>query len=305
MSKRLRMFIIVCTVLIVIGACLAGVGVMLGATGNINYNYISWNLDDDKGSFHLGGSSPESQSGFSGDIVKESIKIKEPVQVIKTKVGLGEIHFIQSDEFKVEYTYDKGFGKPDISITEGTLAIVDKFGKGGVDLEAKKWTSFKDNEGISYKIYYPKGTKVELIDMDNNIGEIAVSNIQTETLNIRLDVGNIKLVDLTAGNVDVDLSLGDIKMENIQTNSLSAISNMGDIAIDGILKGKNTFATDMGDIKVETTLEKDYYSLELDTKLGDIKVDGENIGGLYQVNNSADNTIDAQSSAGDIKVKFQ
>jgi hypothetical protein len=305
MSKRLKTFIIVCTILIVVGASLAGVGIMLGATGSINLDHIPWKLNENGGSFQLGGRTPESQAGFSGEILKDSIETKETVRMIKTKVGVGHIKFTEGDAFKVEYSYDKGFGKPEVKIEDETITIVDKFGRGGVDFSIKKWSTFKNCNGIEYEIFYPKGTTLELMEMDNNIGEIYISNIEIGTLNINHDIGNIELVNVNSDDVDIELSLGDIKMEDTQTDALALSSSVGDITVEGALKGKNIIITEMGNIKIKTTLPKSQYTLKFDAQLGDIKVNGDRSGGAYEVTNNSNNNIDAQTSAGDIKVEFQ
>lgn len=291
MNKKLKMYIIVCMCFIVVGVCLAGIGLMLGATGNIELNHIFLNLGH--------------PVTLSGERLTDSVEINQPVNVIKTKLGLGDIKMIESNQFKVVYTYDKGIGKPDINIADGTLTIADKFGREDVNIQAKKWSSFKDNKGLEYKIYYPKGMKVKLIEMDNNIGEIDIFGVETETLKLDLDVGDIKLTDVIANNADIDSSVGDIKTENIQTGTLKLDLDAGDIDVEGSLKGENSLDTDMGDIKVETTLEKDKYSLKLDANLGDITVNGDDQGRRCQVNNNSENNIEAQTSAGDIKLKFQ
>nr|WP_315020288.1 DUF4097 family beta strand repeat-containing protein [uncultured Aminipila sp.] len=305
MNKKLKMFVIVCICLIVAGTCLAGIGLLLGATGNIELNHIFWNLGDNHASINVGTASTESQATLSGERITDSVEINQPVNVIKTKVGLGDIKMIESDQFKVVYTYDKGIGKPDINIADGILTIADKFSKEDVNIQVKKWSSLKNNKGLEYKIYYPKGTKVKLIEMDNNLGEIDIFGVETETLKLDLDVGDIKLTDVIANNADIDSSLGDIKTQNIQTGTLKLDLDAGDIDVEGSLKGENRFNTDMGDIKVQTTLEKDKYALKLNATLGDITVNGDEVEGTCQVNNNSENNIEAQTSAGDIKLKFQ
>ncbi|MHC1722128.1 MAG: DUF4097 family beta strand repeat-containing protein [Aminipila sp.] len=304
MSKRLKMFVIVCTCLIVVGTCLAGIGLLLGATGSIELNHIFPNLGDKNASIQVGTTSSGDQATLTGERITDSVEINQPVSVIKTKVGLGDIKFIESDQFKVQYTYDKGIGKPDINIADGTLTIADKFSRGDVNFELKNWSSLKNNKGIEYKIYCPKGMNIKLVDVDDNLGDIHISDIKTETLKLQIDAGDIKLTNLTADTAEVEMDLGDINTENIQTNNLTINNNLGDISVEGTLSGKNSFEAEMGDIKVETTLGKDKYTLKLDANLGDVKVDDADMSGNYNVNNNTGNIINATTSAGDIKVKF-
>ncbi|MBN7774285.1 DUF4097 family beta strand repeat-containing protein [Clostridium aminobutyricum] len=309
MSKRLKVFIITCICLIIAGTCLAGLGLMLGADGNINLKHMSWNLNDDKSSFNLSLRKPESQAGFSGKTETETIKFNQPILSIETKVGIGEVYLVEGDEFKIEYTYDKGFGKPNINFSDGSLSIVDKFGKGGVDFSVKKWSSFKGSEDLEYRIYYPKGTNLEFITMNNNLGDIDISNIKTKSLKIKLDVGDVNLEKVNIETAELDSSLGNIKTKDTETNGLTASTKMGDMHIEGILKGVSSLSAEMGDIKLISTLGKDQYSLHFDMQLGDIKVDGEQRGGSYSASNSTgdsgENRIEARTSAGDIKAIFE
>lgn len=305
MSKKLKIYVIVCACLIVVGICLAGIGLMIGATGNVQLSDILWSLGDKQASINIGSDSTESEAVLSGERITDSIQINQPVEVIKTKVGLGDIRIIESDQFKVVYTYDKGIGKPDINIEQGTLNIVDKFGRGDVNFKVKPWSSLKKSKGIEYKIYCPKGMNLKLIEIDSNLGDIDISDIKAETLNLQLDLGDIKFTNLIMDTVDVDLNLGDVSTENIQTKNLTINNQMGDLSVKGTLTGQNSFETEMGDIKVETTLQKEKYALYLDSNLGDVKVDGVGMNGDYQVDNNSGNIINASTTAGDIKVKFQ
>ncbi|QHI72644.1 DUF4097 family beta strand repeat-containing protein [Aminipila terrae] len=304
MNKKLKIYIIVCICLIVSGLCFAGIGLMLGSDGNIELNHFSWDLGDNSSGLHIGTSDQESTVTLSGQRVTESTEVKQPVNVIKTKVTLGNIRMIESNDFKVVYTYDKKFGKPEIKVSNGTLSIVDKLSKKDINLGIKKENSLKNNDGIEYKIYYPKGTKVKLIDMENNLGNVDISGIETEALNIRLDLGDVELTGVKGGTVSLDTNLGDVSIKNIQTQGLSVDTQMGDIDIDGTLKGKNTIVSDMGDIDVQTTLNKEEYSLKLNTDMGDITAGKDSTEGTYEVHNNSDNLIDAQASTGDIRVEF-
>lgn len=305
MSKKLKIYVIVCACLIVVGICLAGIGLMIGATGSVQLSDILWGLGDKQASINIGSGSNESEAVLSGERITDSMEINQPVEVIKTKVGLGDIRIIESDQFKVVYTYDKGIGKPDINIEEGTLNIVDKFGRGDVNFKVKPWSSFKSSKGIEYKIYCPKGMDIKLVEIDSNLGDIDISGVKAETLNVKHDLGDIKFTNLTMDTVDVDLNLGDVSTENIQTKNLTINNQMGDLSVKGTFTGQNSFETEMGDIKVETTLEKEKYALYLDSNLGDVKVDGVGMNGDYQVDNNSQNIINASTTAGDIKVKFQ
>lgn len=304
MNKKLKVYISVCVCLIIVGTCLAVIGLMTGANGSIELNHILWNLSDKPASINISSDSAESDAVLTGDRITESMQINQPVDAIKTKVGLGDIKIIESEQFKVVYTYDKGIGKPDINIEQGNLTIADKFGSGDVDFKVKEWSSLKTSRGIEYKIYCPKDMKIKLVEIDNNLGDIHISHIKADTLNVQLDVGDIKLTDLTVDSADVDMNLGDINTENIQSKSLTINDKMGDIAVEGNLMGQNQFDAEMGEIKIETNLEKEKYAVKLEANLGDIKVDDAEVNGNYDVNNDSGNIINASTSAGDIKVKF-
>lgn len=290
------------------GVCLAGIGLLFGADGNINMRHFSWNLMDDKGNFSIGENTPEKLAGFSGKTETETISIDQPIQSIETKIGMGQVYLLEGDSFKVTYTYDKGFGKPNVTFSDGQLNIVDKFRRGNENFNLKKWPK-RGGDKIEYRIYYPKGSKLESVDINNNLGEVNISDVEAKSLSVKLDAGDIKLQRVNSDEANLYTSIGDIRTEATETNGLDVTTKMGDIHVEGILKGINDLSSSVGDVKIITSLDQELYTVQLNSQIGDIKVNGEDRGGSFSSNgsdaSSAVNRINATATTGDIKAIFQ
>ncbi|QIB68779.1 DUF4097 domain-containing protein [Aminipila butyrica] len=300
MNKKIKICIMVCTCLIVVGGCLAGIGLMLGATGSVDMNRFAFHLGGGDTPFSIGAEEADHLYKLSGEVVTDSKEISQPIQVIKTNIGLGGVKIVASDKSEVVYTYDKGLGKPDINVSDGTLTIEDKFGKQHINFSKK----MKNKNGIEYIICCPEGTTLQLVQVENSLGYIDISGIKTETLDLKLSAGEVKLADVEAGDLKADVTLGDLKTENLRTEALDLNCDAGDITAAGTLKGKSNFTADLGDIEIKTTLKKEEYSFDLDTQLGDVTVEGNQSGRSSLTDNSAENYLKVKTTAGDISIDF-
>ncbi len=145
-----------------------------------------------------------------------------------------------------------------------------------------------NNEDIT--IYLPK-TYDKTINVKSDLGDIHVENLSNANLNIENDSGDIKID--TIKNLNVSSDLGDIHVDNIN-NKFVINSSTGDIKIKKINIAEDSSITlNLGDIKIEKT-----NNVYIDTKndLGDVKVKDSD--------RFSEVTLKVQNNTGDIKINY-
>jgi len=294
MTKGFKIFLIVCAALVIVGMVFAGIGFIMGGTGNITldryFNHIGFISED-------GGT-------FSGDIVEMESELDSFTNV-DIQVAITNVKFIESDSYRVEYSYDKGFGAPSVSVKDHTLRIYDKTYQQGFSLNRFGINLPKNTKGFYLNIYYPAGVDFGTIDIQSDMGDVKLSDINTNSLDINLDLGDVAIENVKANRANFNLDLGELTASNFESNGLTAELDLGSAKISGHLAGDIDISCDLGDIKITTDIPKSDYNYDVEVDLGNFKLDGSKQGSPYESSNGAANSFELNCSLGNISIDFQ
>lgn len=291
-KKGLKIFICICVGLISVGIVFAGIGFLIGGTGNFYY---------EKGRGLLPSTAFES-AVFSGktETVNRDLETFTDIQVY---AGLSEINFIESDKYAVEYCYDTKLGEPDLSVEAGNLVYKDQLYK-------RKWNNIglgglrKLNVPLYVNIYYPKGAEFELVSVKSDLGTLSIEGLKSKSLEAEASLGEINLERINIKCLDLSADLGDIDIKDAVTEGMKITADMGDIDISGELRGKNKIDCDMGSINIETSLSQEEYDYDINVDMGDVEIGGDDKRNSYSKNNNAGNSFVVENSMGDINIDF-
>lgn len=125
-----------------------------------------------------------------------------------------------------------------------------------------KWYLNKNNNS-KLIVYIPSEISLEKINLKNNVGDIKIDFEKISNLNIDLDVG--------------------------------------DIFVKSILDGKNIIKSNIGDINLELLLKQEDYKFEFDKDIGDTKLNNNKIKKDTIIGNG-NNILKIKTNIGDIKV---
>lgn len=125
-----------------------------------------------------------------------------------------------------------------------------------------KWYLNKNNNS-KLIVYIPSEISLEKINLKNNVGDIKIDFEKISNLNIDLDVG--------------------------------------DIFVKSILGGKNIIKSNIGDINLELLLKQEDYKFEFDKDIGDTKLNNNKIKKDTIIGNG-NNTLKIKTNIGDINV---
>lgn len=293
MTKGLKIFIIICAGFVALGVVLAGIGFLLGGSGNLPVNKLP---------FHFFGF--DRNSSLSGVVIQDAQEL-EAFTGVDIDMSMSNIKFIPGDAYRVEYAYDEKYGKPSIQVTDGILSIWDRSAYDDIHLGLSSLKGLNNYPDKLYVyVYFPAGSEFSAIDINNDLGSLTMKDMVTDSLTATLDLGECQLTNVTAGWADLSLDLGDLSCKNFQTNGLSVSANMGSINLQGAFYGKSEIDCDLGDVRVTTSVPKEDYGYDIKIDLGDFTLDGQKMGSPYVSNSSGANQLEIDANLGDINILF-
>ena len=125
-----------------------------------------------------------------------------------------------------------------------------------------KWYLNKNNNS-KLIVYIPSEISLEKINLKNNVGDIKIDFEKISNLNIDLDVG--------------------------------------DIFVKSIIGGKNIIKSNVGDINLELLLKQEDYKFEFDKDIGEVKLNNNKIK-RDTITGDRNNNLKIKTNIGDIKI---
>lgn len=199
------------------------------------------------------------------------------VTSISVDSSIADIKLVQGDKFSIK---TKSISTEDIDFNDDNGNI--HFDSSDDD----NWNfslGFNDNEQRTITITVPETCKK--IEISGNVGDIKVENIKSDILDLDMDTGNIKVEKTTFKDGNIEINVGDFKMDGSFTNSLET-------------------KIDIGDIRLTLTGSVDDYRYDLNSDIGDVRVNEESYGSTNK-NNHETPSLNARINVGDIRVNFK
>lgn len=220
---------------------------------------------------------------------------------INFSFGMPEIN--SKDTYKKDITgvkeLDVQLDKGSISIVEGDTATIEINGLSEDDFEI----DFDDT-----KLYVKEKTKNRWFNFNllSNDIEIVISlpKDQMSFIKVQNDMGNIDITNISAKEFQIKNDMGSINMLDIISDELSVKNDMGSIAIEGILNNESEIKNNLGSIDVEILDTSDHYSYTIDKDLGNANVENGR-GNKSSHEADAKNNLDVSTDLGNINIIFR
>ncbi|MCH5187475.1 MAG: DUF4097 family beta strand repeat protein [Oscillospiraceae bacterium] len=332
MSKKLKVTLIVCISLVLLGLIFCGAARVMGFSGSFGITMDMKYVDFTKGN-------------NNAHLEKTAIA---PFTDIEALGLVGDTRFVPSDGYYIEYNFD---GPVNISygVENGVLRLNAAYSGGKNELfllYMEQGPSLLSMGRLSDKgnitVYYPEGSNFNSVNIENSFGDMKISGLSCSELNITASAGDIELAGIAAvislvqnefGEIDVHglsgdsaefiLSAGDLSLENVTENislkvqnhfgdvdiaavsagNISITNNNGDVAMTGFSAQKVDITDDFGDIDLKKPENPEGTSFDLLTDFGDIEVFGRDYGSRAIIEKADGPSVTARNNCGDITVK--
>ena len=144
---------------------------------------------------------------------------------------------------------------------------------------------------------------LEEVNLMTDTGRIEVKEISCDDLILESDTGDINVKNVIVNNdITIDESTGTVEINNATSDGLFIEVNTGSIYLDDVISNKIDLGTDTGTIKT-TGLNLENRTLNLETEIGNVKVNGQSQGSEYHITHSnADFYLNANTDTGSIEI---
>lgn len=109
-----------------------------------------------------------------------------------------------------------------------------------------------DNEGgrSTVTLSLPKGTKLSTLKGNSSLGDVTLSGLTVQKLDLSLSAGSLTVKNSTISTGDLSNSLGDVSLSDLAIQKLDLKLSSGSVTIDNTTVEKGYLASSLGDINL-------------------------------------------------------
>lgn len=149
-----------------------------------------------------------------------------------------------------------------------------------------------------------KNNRIDHTELNKNTGELSVDQLIGQELKAEVEIGGMNFTACELEHAELDCALGDAAMRQWSSNGLKVTSGNGSVDIQGHLGGENRIDSNLGDVDIETDMPDAQYSLDIQTALGTITVDGAESAGNIARKADTGHSITVYAAAGNVDLSF-
>lgn len=162
-------------------------------------------------------------------------------------------------------------GKVHLSVVENDRRSYSVTCKDGVlrvksEVDSGVPLSFGDWDAAEVRLALPEGMT---LDIENDAGNIRISEIDLAAAELDCDAGNIELTDVqVAGKLVIGCDAGNIVLDAVSAGYVEAECSMGEIVVENVNAGKLLVDNDCGNILLDGAAARE--SMSLNCSLGNV-----------------------------------
>ncbi len=165
--------------------------------------------------------------------------------------------------------------------------------EGVLQIEDERYGFLFDRKKIFPPTVYitiPQGMSINALSIDCEVGSVDGDffNLEAKETEFSVDVGSINVRGITSAKTDIETSVGKITLE-------------------GIFRGETEIGCDVGSVSLTTTGSVNDWGYSIDSKFGDVTIDGKKVTGSAHNKSTATNSnhFDIESNLGSVQVVFK
>lgn len=277
MSKAVKVWLTIATVLVVLGVLIFGVVMTINhwdfsRLGTVKYETNTYEFD-------------------------------EAFRDLSIHTDAADLLFVPSDDETCKVVcYERQMMHHTVEVKNGTLYIraVDAnawYESIGITLETPKITVYLPQreysalsiDGSVGTVELPDAFSFESVEISGDTASILCRASVSKQLKIKLDVGDIQLENLSAGSLNLTSDTGDVSVTSVTcAKEIQVEVDTGSARLTDVQCGSLTAIADTGDLLLEQVTATD--AMTLQSEVGAVQFDGCDAGELYIVTDTGDVT---------------
>lgn len=206
--------------------------------------------------------------------------------VLSVDIGVSRLEIRNGEQFKVEtdnknITLKQDYNK--IALKEDANSIL--------DYDAEK------------VVIYVPDVEFDEIYIANGIGQIDIESLKSKKLTLELGTGQTRIKNLAVSTkAKIKGGVGEVIIKEADLNNVDLELGIGKFKIEGIFKGENEIESGVGELNITLTDSKENYTIETETGIGEIKIDGKKVNNT--VIGRGKTHLDVESGVGQVTINF-
>ncbi|MBA4701228.1 MAG: DUF4097 family beta strand repeat protein [Ruminococcus sp.] len=279
MSKTSKKIIIISLCLIILGAILTGLGFLLGGYPGLTISRSGIRASADRAQAYK----------------LQKTKL-DPFADVDLKIGYYmDLSILPSDDqnYYIEYLLDGNCGQPSYRVEKQTFSFYQD-SRGIAFLDIGTYDLPNSIQDFYVRLYVPKDKMLGILQIYNDSGNISISNLMADSVDITCEYGDITLEDFACNSAVLKLDSSNAYIDTNKIRNLKCDSEYGDITLL-VPKNQDTYTFDI-------SVEYGNIQLPADTQTG-YTVNSEDDIEHYKTKGTGDNTIQVTLDSGNVEIQ--
>ncbi len=191
----------------------------------------------------------------SADITLDSF------ESIDLSVVDADIEILESDHYGISYQV-LSTNNFSYEVKDNKLKILQSYKKSGTEFNymffgVNLGYTGKDFKKVFITVSVPENASLDTVSIFNDYGDVKLSDINSASISLEADSGNIEVSDITANSIEIDDDYGDIDLINITSPVISLNASSGNIKLEYVETEQLNVIDDYGDLDMEQVVLSD------------------------------------------------
>ena len=174
-----------------------------------------------------------------------------------------------------------------------------------LQIKEKQHNLFSKNNRGDLVVYVPEDLNFKKIKINAGAGKIQIENINTENLDLELGAGETTINKLNVtNNCKIESGAGKVSISSGKIDGLNLDMGIGNIEITSVITGNSKIDAGIGNLDLKVQDNKENYTIESDSGIGNIKIDGNKVAEDAKYGNGK-NIIKIDGGIGNINIEFK
>lgn len=238
-------------------------------------------------------------SAKSKNVINESFNLDKFNKVdISSYSNLSYVQIVKGEDYKLDLQHDEE-NKINYSVKDGVLTINDSSKEeNGIHIGI-----YFNNSEQGIKLYVPEDCNLNELKIYSSSSDIKITEVDCENININNEYGDVELSNISCGDMVLKLESGDLNLTSIESKKISFENEYGSVKFKEVNGEELSCVMDSGDFNGENLNISKNYSIESD--YGSINIKNSDFGNFKATLNSGDFDSDSINISQDCDIKSE
>lgn len=176
---------------------------------------------------------------------------------------------------------------------------------GKLKIEEESHNPFNVGNNGMITVVIPENIEFDKVFVNTGVSAFYVESLNCKKLNFDLGAGNIYIEQLNVTEkAEIDCGVGELQIKSGSVNDFDLSSGVGKAEINSVITGKSDIEAGVGELKITVPSDKNLYTVEAETGIGEVKIDGERIKGDTIIGDG-ENIISVEGGIGSVRIDFE